>query len=34
MDLCCTEYEEVDKSGGCVLQVSKLVKKRNGECQI
>ena len=34
VDLCCTEYEEVDKSGDCVLQVSKVVEKQNGECQI
>ena len=34
VDLCCTEYEEADKSGDCVLQVSKVTESQSGECQI
>ena len=34
LDLCCCEYQEVDKSGNCVLQVRKLFERRSGKCEI
>ena len=27
IDLCCSEYQEIDKSGDCVLQVGKILEK-------
>ena len=34
MDLCCCEYQEVDKSGDCVLQVRNLFERRSRKRRI